>query len=86
MTRTHVDEAELVDLQRKALKVFQWIDQICERYSDSFSGPYRLAQSDVDLLDNAVKLAKEVFVAVDDLTEYVRHSRCIDYCIDCPRR
>jgi hypothetical protein len=79
MTRTHVDEAELVDLQRNALKVFQWVDQVCERYpANSLNGLYRLTQSDVDLLDNAVKLAKEVSVAVDDLTEYVRHSRCID--------
>jgi hypothetical protein len=78
MTRTHVDEGELVDLQRKALKVFQWLDQISERYPDSFSGPYRLAQSDLALLEDARALAREVSVAVDDLTEFVRHSRCID--------
>jgi hypothetical protein len=72
MTRTHVDEAELVDLQRKALKVFQWVDQI------SWRRPVRLSSSELDLLDATAKLAREVSVLVDDLTEYVRYSRCID--------
>ena len=78
MTRTHVEEGELVDLQRKALSVFKQIDNLCGRLGNLADRNREPAESDIDDTATAAALAREVSDAVDNLTEYVRHSRMLD--------
>jgi hypothetical protein len=66
MTRTHVDEGELVDLQRKALSVFKRLDSIADRM---FAHEEDYAPMDVANIDTAASLAREVSDQVDALTE-----------------
>ena len=70
MTRTHVEEGELVDLQRKALIVFQRIDALAEQM---YANEGRYAPMDLNAVDVACSYAKEVSDAVDALTDYVRN-------------
>jgi hypothetical protein len=78
LTRTHVEEGELVDLQRKALSVFKQVDNLCGRLGNLADRNREPAESDIDDTATAAALAREVSDAVDNLTEYVRHSRMLD--------
>ncbi len=69
MTRTHVDEGELVELQRKALALFTRVSAI----ADLVHSPYLISE-----VAYAQSLAREVSDQVDALTDFVRHSRMID--------
>ena len=71
MTRTHVEEAELLDLQRNALEVFQKLN----KRADSAE---RDGKKSAAWLGDIADLARKVSDAVDDLTDYVRHSRMPD--------
>jgi hypothetical protein len=75
MTRTHVEEGELVELQRKALSVFNRLDNLTERLGYLVGRNREPLELDIDNAANAASLAREVSDAVDQLTEYVRHQR-----------
>jgi len=74
MTRTHVEEGELVELQRKSLALFKLADDLADDIAEGLiEPPYRrLRQPDLDTADRLSEIAREVSDAVDALTDYVR--------------
>lgn len=75
LTRTHVDEFELIELQRKARSIFARIDSLAVymwNREEKFSSSMR------ESVESAAHLCREVSDAVDQLTDYVRHSRMLD--------
>jgi hypothetical protein len=78
MTRTHVEEGELVELQRKALALFKTVDEVSDLLEEVYEEGRKnvsLKELEIQRIYNAADLAREVSDQVDDLTDYVRHSR-----------
>jgi len=78
MTRTHVDEFELIELQRKARSVFARVDSVAEFMNNRSHGRAQFSEAQLDSVEHAASLAREVSDAVDALTDYVRCSRMLD--------
>jgi cytochrome c556 len=64
-----VDEAELVELQRNALELFQKLDDFTEGEEDCG----RVSRKILERLEDFTDMAHEISNAVDALTDYVRH-------------
>jgi hypothetical protein len=77
MTRTHVEEGELVDLQRRALSLFTRLDNLENRVLNlkERGNSLRLSDLEVSNFERLASLAREVSDAVDALTDYVRNNR-----------
>ena len=79
MTRTHVDEVELIELGQDAIEVFSGLDQLAaqlEEYSDQH--PSKPIDRAATLAGNLEEIARQLSDKVDALCEYVRHSRMLD--------
>jgi hypothetical protein len=75
MTRTHVDEGELVELGRKALALLTRLDDFGGRLEELREDSCIPKQTDLDDIERITNLAREVSDQVDALTEYVRYQQ-----------
>jgi hypothetical protein len=72
VTNTNVSEAELVDLQRKALSCFQRLDNLA---SWVFNRQEIFSEEMADKIYTAAQLARAVSDEMDRLTDLVRTAR-----------
>jgi hypothetical protein len=72
VTRTHVDESELVDIGQDALALLYALQGLAY-HIDHYDGLKYL-----DKVNDLTSLACELSDQVDALCEYIRHSRMLD--------